>query len=301
VKTFRSAEIRGAIALASIWSAVLSSAACSGGQEPVFVTARDLGARLDTSELTPRESKRLETILNGEVSPCGDDTSLGLSLFDPAGCPLAPMAGRFVVELIMEDYNVEEVGAAYMERYAAVKGLGIEIGGAPRRGAEDPTVMIVVFTDFDCPFCAKAAGKLRDLTLAYPEHVAVAFKHFPLKSHPSSELASRAAFAAGLQDGFWQMHDTLFSAQGTGLDRDRIDTMAIGLGLDIEKLTEDISSPAATAALAADRAQGEELGVDGTPTLFVNGRKLPAGIRGLEDRLREEFLRRAILESRGRD
>jgi protein-disulfide isomerase len=212
-----------------------------------------------------------------------------------------------VIEMVKEDYNVEEISAAYVTRYAAVKGLEIPLDGSPRAGAASPAVMIVIFTDFECPFCAKAADRIRDLARAYPEHVAVVFKNFPLESHPTAELAARAAFAAGRQGKFWEMHDTLFSAQGSELTRERIDTMAIGLGLDLDQFEEDLSSTAATAAIEADRRLGQELGVDSTPGIFVNGRPLTrmedgkprmSGAAGLEERVEEEFLRRAVAARR---
>jgi protein-disulfide isomerase len=247
-------------------------------------------------------------VVNAEVSPCGDDLSLARALFDPASCPLAPLAGEFVVEMLKQDYNAGEISAAYVGRYAAVKGLEIPVDGSPRTGAEKPAITLVVFTDFQCPFCSKAADALRDLQRSYPEHVAVVFKNFPIASHPKAELAARAGFAASRQDKFWEMHDTLFSTQGTELTRERIDTMAIGLGLDLDQFSEDLASTAATAAIEADRRLGEKLGVDSTPGVFVNGRPVTriedgeprmSGATGLEERVKEEFLRQAVARERG--
>lgn len=283
---------------------------CSGRGRPDVIDARALGAVIDLGELTPKETKRFERVVNTEVSPCGDDVSLARSLFDPASCPLAPLAGEFVVEMLKQDYNAEEISAAYMGRYAAVKGTAIPIDGSPRTGAEKPAITLVVFTDFQCPFCAKAADTLHDLLRAYPEHLALVFKNYPLASHPKAELAARAGFAAARQGKFWEMHDTLFSTQGIELTRERIDTMAIGLGLDLDQFSEDLASTAATAAIEADRRLGEELGVDSTPGVFVNGRPVTrieegkarmSGATGLEERVKEEFLRQAVVRERGSD
>jgi protein-disulfide isomerase len=293
--------------------AVVAAAAtwftCGGKARPDVIDSRALAAVIDVSELTPKETKRLEEVVNAEVSPCGDDLSLAQALFDPSSCPLAPLAGEFVVDLLKQDYNAEEIAAAYVGRYAAVKGAEIPIDGSPRTGAEKPAVTLVVFTDFECPFCAKAADTLRDLVRSYPDHVALVFKNYPLESHPKAELAARAGFAAARQGKFWEMHDTLFSAQGTELTRERIDIMAIGLGLDLDRFTEDLASTAATAAIEADRRLGDELQVDSTPGIFVNGRPVSriedgklrmSGATGVEDRVEEEFLRQAVMESRGK-
>lgn len=292
------------VATAAVWFT------CSGRGRPVAIDARALGAVIDVGELTPKETKRLERVVNSEVSPCGDDLSLAQALFDPQTCPLAPLAGDFVVGMLKEDYNVEEIAAAYVARYSAVKGLEIPVDGSPRAGADKPIVTLVIFTDFECPFCAKAAEQIRDLVRSYPEQIAVVFKNYPLESHPMSELAARAAFAAARQDKFWEMHDTLFAAQGSPLTRERIDTMAIGLGLDTEQFAEDLASTASTAALEADRRLAEQLGVDSTPGIFVNGRPVTrieegksvmSGATGLEERVKEEFLRHAVARSRGSD
>ncbi len=272
--------------------------ACSAGTGRPHIALRDMAGRLDSSELTTREAKLVEHVINTEVSPCGEDVTLAESLLAPSLCPLAPLAGRFVVGMAMEDHNFEEISAAYLNRYAAIRGLGIPLDGSPRKGADPAAVTIVVFTDFACPYCARAAKDVEVMVRSYPEHVAVAFRHFPLTSHVSAELMSRAAFAAMQQDKFWEMHDVLFSAQGSPVDRERIETMAVGIGLDLDRFDEDLASPAATAAIEADRRLGESLGVDGTPTFFINGRKLDNGARDLDERLDEEFLRQVVLKKR---
>lgn len=267
-----------------------SAAACSGGQR--FISAQELAGRIDVSQLTPLEVKRLEKVVNTEVSPCGDAVTLAESLFNTKHCPLATRAASFIIEKIKLDFNENEISTAYVARYATLKGLAIPLDGSPSRGANKATITVVVFTDFECPFCAKTASYLEELERRHPDAVAVVYKAFPLTIHPMAELAARAAFAAHKQNKFWQMHDTLFSASGSALTRERIEVMAEGLGLDLDQFKEDLASPAATAAIAADQKLGQSLGVNGTPSLFVNGRQLDsAGAAGLEERVSEELLR----------
>jgi len=251
------------------------------------------------SELTPLENKRLEQVVNNEVSPCGDDVTLAQALLNPEHCPLAPLAGRFIVEKIINDFNEEEIGKAYVSRYAAIKGLDLPQEGSPRTGAENPIITLVVFTDFQCPFCSMAAKRIHDLLRYYPNKIAVVHKNFPLRTHPEAELAARAAFAAFQQGKFWAMHDTLFTATRSQIDRTRVEVMAEGLGLDMEQFSDDLASPAATAALAADKKLGEQLGVTGTPAIYVNGRRLDEGLRELDIRIEEEFLRHAARQKSG--
>ena len=268
---------------------------CATSKGPRVIDARTLAEKLDMSELTPSESKRLERAVNREVSPCGDDVTLAESLFNPENCPLAPSAGTFVVEQIKADFNEEEISQAYLMRYGSVKGLEIPLDGSPKKGSENPKVTFVVFTDFQCPHCAKAAERQDELLRLHPEEFALVHKNFPLTSiHPMSELAARAAFAAGIQDKFWEMHDMLFSTVGTELNRDRIDMIAEGLGLDMDRFAEDLTSTAATAAIESDKKLGESLGIHATPAIFINGRPVENGLAGVDERVKEELLRASL-------
>ena len=267
---------------------------CAGAGIDKPVTIRELKGVIEVGELTPSETKRLEGILNSEVSPCGEAVSLGRAMLEPRVCPLVPMAFEFIVDLVKQDYNAKEISEAYMSRYAALKGLEIPVDGSPRKGAEDPAITIVVFSDFQCPFCTKKSRELDRLVRAYPDKLELVFKNYVLSTHPMSEPAARAAFAAHQQGKFWEMHDALYSTYGTPLDKERIDVIAVGLGLDMDRYEEDYGSPAATSALEADKRLGDELGVKGTPYVFVNGRPLAEG-EPVEERLKEEFIRYSIL------
>ncbi len=259
-----------------------------------YISAQDLGAigQVDISELTPTELKRFDEIINREVSPCGNEFSLAQTIHNQKLCPLSGHATQYVLSLVKEDYNSEEISARYVQRYAAVKGQEIEVGTSPVLGPDNAQVTVVVFSDFQCPFCARAAQKIGRIVKRYPANVRLVFKHFPLADiHPDAMLGARAAYAAQQQGKFWEFHDTLFSRGRAGYDPDKLRVMAMGLGLDVEKFEEDLVSEAAGSAIDADLAMGRKLGVDGTPKLFVNGRVLEGGPDTLEDRIKEEFLR----------
>lgn len=287
------------VLLLSLLSGLCIGYACTSGNGPRVIDARTLAQKLDISELTPTESKRLERVVNREASPCGDDVTLAESLFNAENCPLSPAAGIFVVDQIKQDYSEDEISKAYLLRYGAVKGTEIPVDGSPRKGAEKPMVTFVVFTDFQCPYCAKTAEKLDAMLRQYPEKYAVVHKNYPLVSlHPQSELAARAAFAASTQDKFWEMHDMLFSTVGTELTRERIDMIAEGLGLKMDQFATDFSSTAATAAIENDRKLGQSLGVNSTPFIFVNSRPVTSGFNGVDARVKEELLRAELAEKR---
>ena len=213
--------------------------ACSSQKGPRYITSRELGMIIDLSDLTPAESKRLEKVFNSQVSPCGDDVTIAEALANPTHCPLVLLASRFIVDKIKEDYNIQEIAAAYVSRFALSVEHAIPVDESPYKGADNPIVTIVVFADFECPLCAKTAETLHDLMRRYPDEIRLIYKHFVLESHPLSEHAARAAFAAHRQGRFWAMHDTLFSAIGSPLSRERIATMADGIGLDMKQYEED--------------------------------------------------------------
>ena len=132
---------------------------------------------------------------------------------------------------------------------------------------------IVVFSDFECPFCARSEATLRALIEQYGGKVRLAWKNHPLPFHASARLAAKAALAAGEQGKFWEYHDVLFAHQDA-LDVASLERYAKDLGLDLDRFRRAMADPGAEAAIAADDTEAARLGVTGTPTFFVNGRKI---------------------------
>lgn len=144
-------------------------------------------------------------------------------------------------------------------------------------------VEVVLYSDFQCPFCAAFARSFRELQAKGVEGVetSVSFKHFPLDAlHPAAQLAHMASLAAGEQGKFWEMHDLLFADQSS-LTRARAVELAARLGLDTARFDRDLDSDRLRQIIAGDRDAGQRLGVQGTPTFFVNGRGY-TGARSLE-------------------
>ncbi len=147
---------------------------------------------------------------------------------------------------------------------------------APARGPRDAAVTIVTFTDFQCPFCRRAAPTLERLREAYPGQVRVVLRHFPLAMHPHAKLAaaiSLEAYAQGGEELFWRVHDRLF-ALGEEMDRELLLHLAEQVGVDRSRLEQALAAGTHDGAIAADIALAEAAGVSGTPTFFVNGRPL---------------------------
>ncbi len=162
-----------------------------------------------------------------------------------------------------------------------------------RQGPDDAAVTVLMYGDFECPYCARAHGFLGTLSAELGDSLRIAYRHYPLvRVHPHAQLAAEASEAAGAQGQFWSMHDALSEHHGA-LDQDRIDTLAADLGLDMETFREHLDTHAFADRVRADFKSGVRSGVDGTPALFINGQRY-------EGRLRLDPLREAIETATGR-
>jgi protein-disulfide isomerase len=136
-------------------------------------------------------------------------------------------------------------------------------------GDLDAPTTVVEFGDFECPYCAAAAPVLHDLVDSSDGAIRLVFRHFPLfQPHPYALTAALAAEAAGEQGSFWPMHDLLFARQDHLTDADLV-RYGEHLGLDTSTMVGDAAQRYAE-AVQLDYADGAQLGVHGTPTLFIN-------------------------------
>jgi protein-disulfide isomerase len=135
---------------------------------------------------------------------------------------------------------------------------------------------LVVYGDFECPYTASAMrdiGRLLDDGAGFQ----VVFRHFPLRTiHPHAQAASEAAEAAARQDRFWEMHDQLF-AHRRQLEAADLRRYAADIGLDLERFDSDLADPAIKARIKRDVRSGLRSGVDGTPSLFIDGSRFDDG------------------------
>ena len=149
----------------------------------------------------------------------------------------------------------------------------VNAGQAYWIGGKAAPVEIIVYSDFQCPFCSRMAQNLTKVLEHYGPKVRVVFKHFPLPFHKQAHLASQAALAAGSQGKFWAMHDAIF-ANHRVLNRDKLENLAQKLGLDMHMFMRDLEEGKHKAEVDADIAEGKQLGVRGTPSCFVNGYRM---------------------------
>ena len=151
---------------------------------------------------------------------------------------------------------------------------------SPTLGPADAPVTIVEFTDFECSYCARLAPVLEEVHKAFPEKVRIVYKNFPLRMHRFAVQAALAALAAQEQGKFWPFHDQLFQNYNQ-LTPQKIEEFRQELGLDAERFNARMNDPALKDLIRRDLQEGSEAGVNGTPTVFINGKQY-RGQRSLE-------------------
>ncbi|MDB9529805.1 thioredoxin domain-containing protein [Oscillatoria sp. CS-180] len=152
------------------------------------------------------------------------------------------------------------------------------VGDSPTLGNPDADVVLLEFSDFQCPYCARATGHIEEFTSEYGDDVLFVFKNFPLTNiHPEALPAAQAAWAAGQQDQFWPYHDALFESQAVLGERLYVD-LARELGLDMDQFNRDRASEDAMKAVARDLALASELQLSSTPTFVMNDVLIPGAV-----------------------
>jgi protein-disulfide isomerase len=138
------------------------------------------------------------------------------------------------------------------------------------QGKSDAAVTLVEFGDFECPACGAAYPAVKEVQQRLGDRLRFVFRNYPLEQHPHAEHAAEAAEAAGAQGKFWQMHDYLFEHQDALGDRQLVED-ARAVGLDTSRFVSDLEQGTYTGQVEEDMESGDQSGVAGTPTFFING------------------------------
>jgi protein-disulfide isomerase len=154
-------------------------------------------------------------------------------------------------------------------------------------GSGSTGVTLVEYGDYQCPYCQVYSATVKQVVEEYKDQITFQFVHFPLPNlHQNAFAASRAAEAAGKQGKFWEMHDLLYqNADPNGASGWVVSTApttffngyAKQLGLNMTKFEADYASTAVNSTINADMSKGNDLGVEGTPSFFVDGKKTEIG------------------------
>jgi protein-disulfide isomerase len=140
-------------------------------------------------------------------------------------------------------------------------------------GPATASVQIVEFSDFQCPYCSRAAEAVHKIKEKYGDRVHFTFRQFPLPMHPNARGAAEAALAADAQGKFWQFHDLLFKNQSK-LDEAGLEEQAKQAGLNVPQFKKSLSDHQFAPKVDTDMKLGQEVQVNGTPTMFINGARV---------------------------
>jgi protein-disulfide isomerase len=145
--------------------------------------------------------------------------------------------------------------------------------GFPSQGPSDAPIVMVEFSDFQCPFCQRAEPTVEQVLKTYGNKIRLVYRHFPLPNHPNARPAAEAAACAEQQGRFWQYHKELF-ANSSRLSNDDLKSHAARAGLDQKRFADCFDGETMKARVDADIQEAEAAGVSGTPAFFINGRPL---------------------------
>ena len=236
---------------------------------------------VDVSGLSPVKARALLRMLRNHECPCGCGMKAAECRVADPGCSWSKGIADTMANALRAGKNeneaIEAVKATKWAKGPQPKKLledavTISTAGSPVRGADAAPVTLVEFSDFQCPYCFAAVGKLNEVLKAYPGKVKLIFKQFPLETHSQAAQAADAAIAAQRQGKFWEMHDALF-AHRRDLSRPAILGMARDLGLDMKRFQADLDSPETKKTVANDVRDGDRAGVEGTPSVYIDGQQ----------------------------
>jgi len=243
---------------------------------------------VDTNQLTQREKKDWSGYVSEFMSPCPSvPVPIAQCVKEKRDCDKCAPAAKYLVKLVKDGMPREPLEKSYKNRFDPDKVKNVPIDGSPTKGPESAPLTIVEFADFQCPHCAQTAPMLDKIVESRKNEVRFAYKLYVLGKFPNSENAARAAVAAGKQGKFWEMHHLIFANQDN-LGQQGLDGMAKELGLDLGRFHADMQSPETAERIAKDRKLGEDLQIEGTPSIFINGRQFD-GHQDLNDWLNLEL------------
>ena len=169
----------------------------------------------------------------------------------------------------------------------------IDVTHNPSRGPEEAPVSIIEFSDFQCPFCAGIQKTLDRVLEAFPDKVRLIYKQYPLNIHSHARRAAAASLAAHNQGRFWELHDKMFE-NFSAINDANIRNWAKEIGLDMDSFDQNMNTGQQETLIRKDIADGAAAKVLGTPTLFVNGRKVQdRSFEGFKKMIQEELANRS--------
>ncbi len=241
---------------------ILSPAACTAGMKDIAYSIKKLGDANKSCE-------DLVTTLCGAVGPTSETCNMVKTQTKTFPASRCKQMMEHIPEITADLKKME----AANQPLAADVAANIAKGKVAAFGPENAKVTVVEFSDFQCPYCSRAATAVDQIKAKYGDKVRFVFRQFPLPMHENARGAAEAALAANAQGKFWEFHDKLFQNQGK-LTRDGLEEFAKEAGLNVPEFKKALDAKTFAPDVDADVKLGESVAVQGTPTMFINGARV---------------------------
>ena len=244
-------------------------------------------------QLSERQKTVVAEVLDSYNCYAGCSDSIAQCLKETPVGNTAKRLAAFVVRRVLAGKDAKEINEDLLRRERSAfppKTYTITPGDCKPSGAEKAPVTVYVYADFQCPYCMVAMPAMRKLINEMPGKISLYYKNFPVKSHAMGVPLATALVAAGNQGKYWEMLDSLY-AKAPHQTEEMITEIAKNLGLDMAKFEADRKAKATLDRIRAEKMEGINMGMKGTPGIFING-KYYAGLKThdeLRDRLEEEL------------
>jgi protein-disulfide isomerase len=255
---------------------------------------------IDFTGLTEAQKKMALRVMNGHACNCGCAKNVALCRRDmPNSCRRSLIFARTVVDSIREGKDeaavtkaLEAKSATFVEAKMpddAGMVYNIDVTNSPVRGPKTASVRLVEFSDFQCPYCAELQKTLDQVLKAFPKDVQLVYKQFPLNIHPYARQAAAATLFANSQGKFWELHDRMFQ-NFTSINDQTIRKWVGEVGLSQSDFDRALQTGKFEPVIQKDAADGAAAKVLGTPTIFVNGRRVhDRSFEGIKKMVQEEL------------
>jgi protein-disulfide isomerase len=258
--------------------------------QPISTANQTLDRRVDEFSAQPLTRIAIDRL--NDLEPTFTQTSTKIAI--DQSVKVSPQLEKQILEVIrrnpavmlevLQKYAIEQQTKEQKAQADALKLARKDtkslIGDSPTTGASNRQIVMVAFSDFQCPYCATADKSVKQFMAKHKDKVTLVYKYFPLTQiHPEALPAARAAWAANKQGKFWEYHDALYTNQAKLGEAFYVET-ATSLKLDLNKFNAD--RKIADNAIVEDFKLGRKLGIDGTPTFIING-EVVTGAASLAD------------------
>lgn len=241
-----------------------------------FIDQKIVEAAAKKKNLTPEELVRQEVDAKVPEPTEGEIQGYYLALRERVNRPLDDV--RDQLQQVLKQAKIQQARQDFVKTLRNSTDVAVflappkvQVASDPKRMRGNPSapVMIVEFSDYQCPYCRQAETTVKDLLKKYGDKVSLSYRDFPLNNHPHARLAAEASRCAGEQGKFWEYHDQLFSA--SDLQRPALVEYARSLKLDAKQFESCIDGGKYKAEVERDLQDGMQAGVSGTPGFFING------------------------------